>query len=183
MQAVAHMQVAGRRGQGIALSRGLGALMCLLLLSACQSREDRVRAQLDGWFALGRTLYFDANLQCAAGVFALRSARIVADLDTARSAPEALGLIGLGRPFALHFSGLTVSDISQRMQELDFVAGARILNAGTAARTCLTQDMADRYVQALLRPNGTFIFDPVTNAVAIIDGQAALVFYSRGASG
>lgn len=172
---------AGAVGRALRGARLPAALLVLGLLGGCGDREGDVRATLGQWLLLGETRFYASSLKCSAGVFVLRAERLLPGIDTARSEPEAMTLAGIGRPFAMHFPGRSVSDISERMQSYDFTTGARIINSGVAARECLQDAQMNRYVEALRRPDGTVIFDPRTNGIVLIDPRAGLAFYTRGA--
>lgn len=156
--------------------------LSLMALAACSESETDVRDTLGAWLALGETRHFSAGLNCAAGVFALRDERLRGDLPVARSAAEALGLSRFERPFVLEFPGMSISAMSEVLQEIDFRLGARVLNAGVGARDCLPDTYKDDYFEALSGRGIAAIFDPNSESLTIIDAGLGRAWFSRGAS-
>lgn len=165
--------------------KSLRPLICglgLMALNACSESERDVRGQIDQWLTLGETRYFSADLGCAAGVFALRNERIRGDLPVARSVEEAVGLARFEHPFVLRIPSLSVTALSQVLQEVNFTFGARVLNAGLGARSCLPESYREDYVAALSRPGSTAIFDPSSNSLTVVDAALGRAWYARGAA-
>ena len=74
-----------RRGAMLAMLSG-----CLVLGACKRTDEAALREHLEQWFALGETLGFRAQQDCAAAAFTLVDERIASKLRVATNVPEAL---------------------------------------------------------------------------------------------
>ena len=93
-----------------------------------------------------------------------------------------MGLSRFERAFVLEFPGMSISAMSEVLQDIDFRLGARVLNAGVGARDCLPDTYKDDYFEALSGRGVAAIFDPATESLTIIDAGLGRAWYARGAN-
>ncbi|MGR1580245.1 hypothetical protein ACSSNL_02155 [Thalassobius sp. S69A] len=157
-----------------------GAIALATLAGCAMDEESQVRAQVDEWVDIGKTLYFDSQMTCTAGVFALVSDQVKSAAPHAVTIREGLTLIRQRGVAKFQDPGLSPSDISAQINSQDIAIGNGVLSSGLDARECLTEAWRADFVAALQARGAVLIYRRAGNALAIIDQTNRQVFFARG---
>lgn len=156
-------------------------MFAMIALAGCAlDRETQVRALLERWFALGETDYFESTLECTAAVIDLKGVEIRETIIVVRTIEKGLKVLGDGKAIAFDVPETSPTLVSEAVATADLPKGLGILSSGVSAKNCMTDQVRDRYLNALLLPGSVLFFDPSDNALAVLDRDNAQVFFARG---
>ncbi len=162
----------------------LGALSCamLVLLAGCKrASEADMRAALAEWVPLGDTLTFTAKRDCAAGLFALRDARIASRMRVATSAGEAAMILRGQGEVAIDDTHLSPDAAMLALMEADRSAGMAMRMAGLEGRDCMDVQVEGAFAAALIDPRAVLLVGRDRRILALMDVDAGLVIAAMGA--
>ncbi|MBC7133538.1 MAG: hypothetical protein H5U16_10585 [Roseovarius sp.] len=147
----------------------LGALLCLVLLSACaRDSEAAQRARLAGWVSLGQTLSFKARRDCAVGVYAVVTPAVKSALALTRSAPEMSRALAARGAAALVLPGQGGDAALVAITNHDRATGMAMRRTALEARACMDAQAEGRFRAALDRPGTVVAWDAGARALMLM---------------
>ncbi|NIZ60111.1 hypothetical protein DL239_03865 [Sedimentitalea sp. CY04] len=155
--------------------------LALTALAGCaMDSEDEVRARVGDWVSLGDTTYFKSTMDCTAGVFKVDGVRVTSLISKARSIATGMTLLKEGDAVAFDVKGLSPNAVSEQIMTRDLPQGIGVLSSGIAGKNCMTDQIKEAYLRALLDPDSVLMFDPDGNVMAVLDRRNSKIYYARG---
>ena len=165
-----------RRIAGLTLCTGL------LALGACErSSEAEMRAALEAWAPLGPTRAFVATRGCAAGLFALKDARIASLMPVAGDAREAARVLQRRGAVAIDDTRLPPEAALEALLDLDRPAGMAMRMAALEGRACMDDEMRAAFRRALAAPRAVLMVGRDQRILALMDAEAGVIVAAMGA--
>ncbi|GGB22294.1 hypothetical protein [Allosediminivita pacifica] len=165
-----------------ALIRLTLALASLAALASCaQEREAELRARLDGWVYLGRTLHFESRFRCTAAVFEVALPIYRSAPARARSISGAVKHLHLGRPVIFDLVGRSPDALSSELMSTELSSGLGLVsNALRAGEDCLEGEMAAGFFRVITSEDALLLYDPENGALVLLYPPEHLALYMRG---
>lgn len=160
---------------------GALALAGLLGLQGCgRMEEEALRAHLAQWFALGETVAFAAQSDCAAATFRLVDTQMTSALGVVRAAPRMAqvlrtrGVVALDNPDEAPDAGMVA------LANADRDLGYRLRRAALEGRICMDDFSESAFRYALDNPRAVLGFDDETSGLMLMDPDTGVLIFAMG---
>lgn len=156
----------------------------LVALAGCdEDTEATLRDRLDRWVSVGPTTYFEHRRDCTAAAFELRNRGFKASLARETNMADALRALARNHAVAFDIPGMTPTEASEHIASSSLPEALGLKGAAVSALNCMSEKLKADYVAALRTPSAVLIFDTTDNAVAVVDFEGLMIYFSGGLSG
>jgi len=154
-----------------------------LAVTACaRDGEASVRARLDQWFFVTKTLYFKSQTRCTAAMFRVKADRPRPSLPVQTSPDAAKAALRARGVSALRIEGYSPHDMTDALLlSGEGTFGKQALHAGALAAPCLEgTETGALFYEALTRPGAVLAYEAENEGVMILDEVRLRLFYVAG---
>lgn len=128
-----------------------------------------MRTQLSQWFALGETLSFVSEQECAAGAFRLVDTQVNSAMPIVDNLPRAARVITDRGRMAYKDNDVSPDQAMIDMANRDRSLGMQMRQAGLEGRFCMDDTIESAFSYALVNPASILAFDMEMGALIILD--------------
>lgn len=156
--------------------------LSLGLAGCSRDRNDALRADLDRWFHLGQTVYFESRFRCTVAIYRVQVAVPRSSLAVQADPQTAKEQFRIGRRAAVRMTGYSPHDIADALLlSGDGTFGKEVLAAAAQAGPCFKGTRAEPALfRAMTRRGGTLAYDRDSEGMLLLDPVSLMVFYVAG---